>query len=339
MKLRRQPFSTEVFMRLLGLVILVSSLTLAAPAAEAQQASKVYLIGYLSSRGCPIRPEMMGPFRQGLRELGYVEGQNIIIECRGAAGAGDRFVGFAAELVRLKVDVLVAEGTALALAAERATKTIPIVMVRVGDPVASGLVTSLGRPGGNVTGLSALSDTVPKTLEVLKEAAPSVSRVAAWMDPTNPGQTLTDRQVDAAAKILSVTLTRVYVRTAANLDAAFAAALSRREEALFVYPLPIALPDVQRIAQFAIKHRLLTMAQARSEDVREGMLMSYGPNEADSYRRAGAYIDKILKGAKPGDLPVEQPTKFELVINLKTAKALGLTTPQTLLLRADQVIE
>ena len=212
-------------------------------------------------------------------------------------------------------------------------------MVRVGDPVGSGLVTSLGRPGGNVTGLSALSDTVPKTLEVLKEAAPSVSRVAAWIDPTNPGQTLADKQLDAAAKILSVTLTRVYVRTAANLDAAFAAALNRREEALFVYPLPIAPRDVQRIAQFAIKHRLLTMALARSEDVREGMLMSYGPNEADSFRRAGTYIDKILKGAKPADLPIEQPTKFELVINLKAAEALGLTIPQTLLLRADQVIE
>jgi putative ABC transport system substrate-binding protein len=311
---------------------------LAAPlAVEAQQAGKVYRIGYLSSRGCPIRPEMMGPFRQGLRELGYVEGQNIIIECRGAPGVADRFAGFAAELVGLKVDVLVAEGTALALAAQEATKAIPIVMIRVGDPVGSGLVTSLGRPGGNVTGLSALSDTVPKALEVLKEAAPSVSRVAVWMDPTNPGQTLADRQMDAAAK--SVTLTRVDVRTAANLDAAFAAALSQREEALIVYPLPIALRDVQRIAQFAIKHRLLTMALARSENVRGGMLMSYGPNEADSYRRAGTYIDKILKGAKPADLPVEQPTKFELVINLKTAKALGLTIPQSLLQRADEVIQ
>jgi putative ABC transport system substrate-binding protein len=305
--------------------------------AEAQQASKVYRIGYLSSRGCPIRPEMMGPFRQGLRELGYVEGQNIIIECRGAPGVADRFAGFAAELVGLKVNVLVAEGTALARAAKEATKTIPIVMIRVGDPVGSGLVTSLGRPGGNVTGLSALSDTVPKALEVLKEAAPSVSRVAVWMDPTNPGQTLADKQMDAAAK--SVTLTRVDVRTAANLDAAFAAALSQREEALIVYPLPIALRDVQRIAQFAIKHRLLTMALARSETIRGGMLMSYGPNEADSYRRAGTYIDKILKGAKPADLPVEQPTKIELVINLKTAKTLGLTIPPSLLARADQVIE
>ena len=307
--------------------------------AEAQQAGKVYRIGYLSYRGCPIRAEMMGPFRQGLRELGYVEGQNIIIECRGAAGAADRFAGLAAELIRLEVDLLVAEGTALALAAKHATRTIPIVMVRVGDPVGSGLVPSLARPGGNITGLSALSDTVAKTLEVLKEAAPSVSRVAVWMDSTNPGQTLTDKQMDAAAKALSLTLRRVDVRTAANLDAAFAAVLSRREQGLLVYPLAIAAPDTRRIAQFAIKHRLVTIALSRADDVREGMLMSYGPNEADSYRRAGAYIDKILKGSKPGDLPVEQPTTFELVINLKTAKALGLTIPPSLLQRADHVIE
>jgi putative ABC transport system substrate-binding protein len=312
----------------------------AAPfAAGAQLAGKVYRIGWLSYFGCPIRPEFMGPFRQGLRELGYVEGQNIIIECRGAPGAPDRLPGVAAELVRLKVDVLVAAGTASALAAKQATKTIPIVMVYVGDPVGSGLVTSLARPGGNVTGLSVLTpDMVPKALEILKEAAPSVSRVAVWMDPTNPGQTLPDKQMDAAAKILGVRLERVDVRTAANLDAAFAAALRQREEALFVHPLPIALLDVQRIAQFAIKNRLPTIA-LYAQNVREGMLMSYGSNFAEQYRRAGTYIDKILKGAKPADLPVEQPTKFELVINLKTAKALGLTIPQSLLLRADEVIQ
>jgi len=314
---------------------------LAAPlAAEGQQASKVYRIGYLSHFGCPIRPEYMGPFRQGLRELGYVEGQNIIIECRGAPGAADRLPGLAAELVRLKVDVLAAGGTRSALAAKQATTTIPIVMVYVGDPVGSGLVTSLARPGGNVTGLSVLTlDIVPKTLAILKEAAPSVSRVAVWLDPTNPGQKLPDQQLDAAAKILGVRLERVDVRTAANLDAAFAAAVKQREEALFMYALPIPLLDVQRIAQFAIKNRLPTMAILLPQNVREGLLMSYGPNQAEPYRRAGTYIDKILKGAKPGDLPVEQPTKFELVINLKTAKALGLTVPQSLLQRADQVIE
>ena len=313
---------------------------LAAPlAASAQQAGKVYRIGLLSYLGCPLGPETMGPFRQGLHNLGYVEGQNIIIECRGAPGAADRAPGFAAELVRLKVDVLVAQGTASALAAKQATKTIPIVMVYVGDPVGSGLVTSLARPGGNVTGLSVLTpDMVPKALEILKEAAPSVSRVAVWIDPTQPGQTLPDKQMDAAAKVLRVRPERVDVRAAANLDAAFAAALRRREEALFVYPLPLAPVDYQRIVQFAIKNRLPTMAII-PQRAREGMLMSYGPNQADSYRRVGTYIDKILKGAKPGDLPVEQPTKFELVINLKTAKALGLTIPPSLLQRADEVIQ
>ena len=306
---------------------------------SAQQASKVYRIGYLTYLGCPLRPEIMASFRQGLRELGYVEGQNIIIECRGAPGAPDRLPGFVAELVRLKVDVLVAQGTASALAAKQATKTIPIVMVYVGDPVGSGLVTSLARPGGNVTGLSVLTpDMVPKALEILKEAAPSVSRVAVWIDPTQPGQTLADKQMDAAAKVLGVRPERVDVRAAANLDAAFAAALRRREEALFVYPLPLAPVDYQRIVQFAIKNQLPTIAII-PQQAREGMLMSYGPNQADSYRRVGTYIDKILKGAKPADLPVEQPTKFELVINLKTAKALGLTIPPSLLGRADEVIQ
>ncbi len=312
---------------------------LAPLAASAQQASKVYRIGYLSTLGCPIRPEFMGPFRQGLRELGYVEGQNIIIECRGAAGATDRLHGFAAELVRLKVDVLVAQGTPSALAAKQATKTIPIVMVSVGDPVGSGLVTSLARPGANVTGLSVLApDVIPEALEILKEAAPSVSRVAVWIDPTNPGQTLPDKQMDAAAKTLGIRLERVDVRTAANLDAAFEAALRQRAEALFVYPLAIALRDVQRIGYFAIRNRLPTIALF-PQRVREGLLMSYGLNVDEQYRRAGTYIDEILKGAKPADLPIEQPTKFELVINLKTAKALGLTIPQSLLLRADEVIQ
>jgi putative ABC transport system substrate-binding protein len=315
---------------------------LAAPLADAaaRPAGKVYRIGFLNFTGCPIRPENMGPFRQGLLEFGYVEGQNITIECRGAPRATDRLPGFAAELVLLNVDVLVAVGTTSAQAAKHATKTIPIVMVSVGDPVGSGLVTDLARPGGNVTGLSALAPgMVPKALEFLKEAAPSVSRVAVWIDLTNPGQTLADQHLDAAAERLGVRAERIDVRTAANLDAAFAAALRQREEALVVYPLPIPLLDVQRIAQFAIKNRLPTIAILLPQNVREGLLMSYGPNQAEPYRRAGNYIDKILKGANPADLPVEQPTKFDLFINLKTARALGLTIPPSLLQRADQVIE
>ena len=328
-------------LRVLGFLLMVAAALCSAPSVlSAQQAGKVYRIGFLSNSGCPILPHFMGPFRQGLRELGYVEGQNIIVQIRGALGAADRLPGFAAELVRLKVDVLVAAGTVSALAAKQATKTIPIVMVYVGDPVGSGLVTSLARPGGNVTGLSVLTpDMVPKALEILKEAAPSVSRVAVWIDPMQPGQTLPDKQADAAAKVLGVRPERVDVRTAAHLDTAFATALRQREEALFVNPLPIPLLDLQRIAQFAIKNRLPTMAILLPQHVREGMLMSYGPNQAEPYRRAGTYVDKILKGAKPADLPVEQPTKFELVINLKTAKALGLTIPQSLLSSADEVIQ
>jgi len=327
-------------LRVLKFLLMFAAALCSAPSvSSAQQAGKVYRIGYLSTLGCPLRPEFMGPFRQGLRELAYVEGQNIIIECRGVPGATDRLPGFAAELVRLNVDVLVAQGTASALAAKQATKTIPIVMVNVGDPVGSGLVTSLARPGGNVTGLSVLApDLVPKALQILKEAAPSVSRVAVWIDPTNPGQTLADKQMVAAAKILGVRVERIDVRAAANLDAAFAAALRQRAEALFMYPLPIALLDVQRIAQFAIKNRLPTIA-LNPQYVREGMLMSYGPNVDEQFRRAGTYIGKILKGAKPADLPVEQPTKFELVINLKSAKALGLAILPSLLGRADEVIQ
>ena len=245
------------FIGILGGGVLAGGVLAAPLAASAQQARNVYRIGYLGNTGCPIHPDIMGPFRQGLRELGYVEGQNIIIECRSAPRATDQLPGFAAELVRLKVDVLVAAGTASAQAAKQATTTIPIVMVFVGDPVGSGLVASLARPGGNVTGLSALApDIVPKALEILKEAAPSVSRVAVWIDPTNPGHTLADKQLDAAAKILGIRLERVDVLTAANLDAAFAVALRQREEALCVYPLPIALRDVQRIAYFAIRNRL-----------------------------------------------------------------------------------
>ncbi len=307
--------------------------------ADAQEAGTVYRIGFLSSSGCPLLPEILGPFREGLRELGYVEGQSFRIICRGAPGATDRLPGFAAELVRLNVDVLVAQGTASALAARRATTTIPIVMVGVGDPVGSGLVTSLARPGGNVTGLSMLApNLVRKALEILKEAAPSGSRVAVWIDPANPGQVSADKQMDAAAKILGVTPERVDVRTVADLEAAFAATLRQRADALFVYPLPMARRYFQRIAEFAIDNRLPSIVTF-PQMAQEGVLMSYGPNQPEQYRRAGTYIDKILKGAKPADLPVEQPAKFEFAINLKTAKALGLKIPESLLLEADEVIQ
>ena len=313
---------------------------LAAPlAAEAQQAGKVYRVGLLLYTAACDRAFVMAPFRDGLRAAGYVEGQNIVIECRGGAQARDRLDDLAAELARLKVDVLIAEGTIGTLTAKRATSTIPIVMVYVADPVGSGLVASLAHPGGNVTGLSVLSPgLVQKALQILKEIAPRVSRMAVWMDATNPGQTRLDEELDAAAKLLGITRQRTDIRSAAGLNGAFTVALEQRAEALFVYPLPIGIPDRQRIAEFGIKNRLPTVG-ITPPYIEAGMLVAYGVSPPDQYRRLGAFIDKILRGAKPADIPVEQPTKFELLINLKTAKALGLTIPPSLLARADEVIQ
>jgi putative ABC transport system substrate-binding protein len=308
-------------------------------AVEAQPSVRVPRVGVLSYvLGCD-NPAFMTPFREGLRASGYVEGQTVLIECRGGPRTGAALAESVAELVHLKVDVIVAEGTAWTLAAKRATATIPIVMVYVADPVGSGLVASLARPGGNVTGLSVLSPgIVQKALEVVKEVVPHVSRVGVWMDPNNPGQRLLDEQLDGAARVLGLSAHRVEVRSAAGLDAAFAAALAQRSEVLFVYPLPIGPADRQRLAEFAIAQRLPTVAITPLY-VEAGLLLTYGVRGADQYRRAGAYIAKILRGARPADLPVEQPTTFELAINLKTAGALGLTIPRSLLLRADRVIE
>jgi putative ABC transport system substrate-binding protein len=313
---------------------------LAAPlAAEAQpQPGKVYRIGFLRYLGCAEGAQFT-ELRQGLRELGYAEGHNLVIECRAAPGQAERIPDLAAELVRLNVDVIVAEGTPAALAAKQATRMIPIVMVYVGDPVASGLVSSLGRPGGNVTGSTMLApEIVRKTLQLLKEASPAISRVTVLMDPTNPGQTLPDQQMAAAAEVLGVRPQRADIVTSADLDKTFATVLGQRAQALLVYPLPLTPVEFQRITEFAIKNRLPT-ATWHPVYGRAGLMMFYGTNTAAQFRRAGVHIDKILKGAKPGDLPVEQPTKFELIINLKTAKALGLTIPPSLLQRADELIQ
>jgi ABC-type uncharacterized transport system substrate-binding protein len=310
---------------------------LAAPlAAAAQQSGKVPRIGFLSWAG-PGGQVLANAFLQGLRERGYVEGRSLTIEYRD--GTMDRLPGLAAELVRLKVDAIVAVGTPVALAAKRATSTIPIVMMVVADPVGSGLVAGLARPGGNVTGPSMFAPEVfPKELELLKEAVPGVSRVAVLMDPTNPSHVPLKNELDVAAKVLGMTVQRIDVRTVTDLDGAFATALRERADAFFLFPLRVAPPDWRRILEFAVKNRMPTL-MLRKEDVEAGGLMSYGPNFRDHLRSAGIYVDKILKGAKPGDLPVEQPTKFELVINLKTAKALGLTIPRSILSVADQVIQ
>ena len=315
--------------------------TFATPlAVGAQQAGKVYRIGFLSYQGCSASLDPKGAFRQALRELGYVEGQNLAIECRDARGRVDRFPDLAGELARLKVDVLVAESTPSASAAKQATTLIPIVMVGVADPVASGLVASLARPGGNVTGpmLYPNLELVVKVLELLKETVPTASRVAVLRDPTNPSHLLIDDRVVAAGRALGQKPQLIDVRGVADFQAAFAAVRNQRAQALLLYPLPLQPAEIRRIADFALTNRLpaVTFWEGHAE---QGVLMFYGAGNADQYRRAGVYIDKILHGAKPADLPVEQPTKFELVINLKTAKALGLTIPPALLLRANEVIQ
>ena len=275
-------------MRLIGLaVVLAVGLTFAPlPADAQQQRGKVYRIGFLRYLGC-AEPAFFTELRQGLGELGYAEGRNLVIECRAAPGHAERIPDLAAELVRVNVDVIVTEGTISALAAKKATRTIPIVMVNVGDPVASGLVSSLGRPGGNVTGSTMLApEIVRKTLQLLKEAAPAISRVTVLIDPTNPGQTLPDREMAAAAEILGVRPQRVDIQTSADLDKAFATVLRQRAQALLIYPLPLTPGEFQRITEFAIKHRLPT-ATWHTPFGRAGVMMFYGTNVAQQYRRAG----------------------------------------------------
>ncbi len=320
------------------IILILAALTPWFPAEAQQPAGKVYRIGFLRPQLPCGDPLLFTDLRQGLRELGYTEGQNLVIECRAAPGETERIPDLAAELVRLNVDVLVTEGTRSTLAAKQATKAIPIVMVYIGDPVTSGIVGSLARPGGNVTGLSVnLTEIVWKNLEILKEVAPRISRVALLMDSSNPGQLLPAEQLEAAARVLGVRLQRIDVLTPAALDGAFAAALRQRAEALIIQPLAIGAPEVQRIAEFAVKNRLPTMTY-HTPYLEAGMLMSYGANIPEQYRRAGTYIDKILRGAKPADLPVEQPTKIEFIINQRTARALRLKIPRPLLERADQII-
>ena len=313
---------------------------LAAPlAAEAQQAGKVYRIGYLSSGTSTSNP-FVKAFREGLRELGWIEGQNIIIDYRFAEGRFDRLPALAAELIRLKVDVIVASPTPAALAAKNATSTIPIVMTGGGNPVGLGLVASLARPGGNVTGLtfSVGFDTVVKALELLREIVPNASRVAVLLNPANPGHLLAMREVKDAARSLGVQLQILEARAPSEFDGAFAAMVKQRVAALLVVPDSMFLLHRARLADLSAQNRLPTMHGDR-ESVEAGGLMSYGANTRDGVRAAATFVDKIFKGAKPADLPVEQPTKFEFVINSRTAKALGLTIPPSLLLRADQVIE
>jgi putative ABC transport system substrate-binding protein len=308
-------------------------------AVEAQSAGKVPRIGYVGTR----TPSDFGldAFRQGLGELGWVENRNIVIEYRFAEGRLDRLPDLAAELIRLKVDILVTHSTPGAVAGKNATDTIPIVMIAVGDPVGLGLIASLARPAGNATGLSFSIvglEMIGKQLELLKETVPRIRRVAILSNAANPTKPLAIRDVNVAARSLGVQLQLLETRGPNEFDSAFATMAQERVGALLVVADSIFVFHRTRLADLAARSRLPAVYGWR-EHVEAGGLMSYGPSLRDLFRRAATYVDRILKGAKPGDLPIEQPTKFELIINLKTAKALGLTIPQSLLQRADQVIE
>jgi putative ABC transport system substrate-binding protein len=316
------------------IILALAAVTAWFPVEAQQPAPKVYRIGFLRAVACIKETDLF----LGLRELGYSEAQNLIIECRTSFGKGE-LPDLAAELLRLNLDVLVSEGTRTTLVAKQATKVIPIVMVYVGDPVASGIANSLARPGGNVTGLSAnLNEIITKHLEILKEVAPRISRVALLMDSTNLGQTLLAEQLDAAARVMGVRVHRLDVLTPAALEGSFAVALRERAEAFIILPLPsLGPPDIRRITEFALNNRLLTITY-NTPYFDAGMLMLYGPNIPDQYRRVGSYVDKILKGAKPADLPIQQPTKIDFIINQRTARALHVKIPEALLQRAEQII-
>jgi putative ABC transport system substrate-binding protein len=322
-------------------VLAIAILVMPFAAADAQWAASFPRIGFLApSSPSDLRVQrFLQTFRQGLRELGYVEGQNITIEFRWAEGQYDRLPALAAELVRLKVNVIVAGGPPAIQAAKQATETIPIVMGAVADPVAAGFVDSLARPGGNVTGISNMvAEVVGKQLELLKEVRPKVARVALLGNPANPNYTPLVQHAQGAARTLGVQLHILDVREPRAIDGAFAAITTERADAVVVLADTILLDHRKQIADAAVRRHLPTVF-AVGEFVEAGGLLAYGPSLSDGFRRAAIYVDKILKGAKPTDLPIEQPTTFELIVNLRTAKALGLTIPYTVLQRADRVIQ
>jgi ABC-type uncharacterized transport system substrate-binding protein len=295
-------------------------------------------IGFLGNSTPALEANLVGPFREGLRELGYVEGRDLTIEYRWAEGDYTRFAPLIAELAKLHVEVIVTAGTPAALAVQRVAPTIPLVMVAVGDPVGSGLVRDLARPGGNSTGLTSIApDLEGKRLELLSEIGAKTSHVALLMNPANPFHIGAERHARVAADALGIKLTDVRVRTAAELAPAFDTIVRGHADALIMLADRVFLHNREAIVKFAADNRLPAVYAYR-ELVDAGGLMSFGPNYADMHRRAAAYVDKILRGAKPGDLPIELPTKFELIVNLRAAQALGLTIPQSVLVRADELV-
>jgi putative tryptophan/tyrosine transport system substrate-binding protein len=303
-------------------------------------AGQVPRIGYLSNGSPVTHAHLLEAFRQGLRELGWRDGQNVAIDYRFAEGQVEQLAALATQLVTERVDLMVAVPTAAAVAAHRATTSIPIVAISVADPVRLGLAASLGRPGANLTGVSFSVElaSITKALQLFKEAIPTASRVVVLSNPRNPGQPDAVEDIAKAGRSLVLELQFLQAGSGTEIDLAFAAMVRERATALFVSPDSLFILHRARLAELAAKHRLPTMYGVR-ENVDAGGLLSYGPSVSAQARRAAAYVDKILKGAKPGDLPIEQPTTFELVVNLKTAKALGITIPPSVLLRADEVIE
>jgi putative tryptophan/tyrosine transport system substrate-binding protein len=306
---------------------------------EAQQPKKTPQIGFLLAPSRSAVSESLDSFRKGLRDLGYLEGQNIVIEYRYAEGKFDRLPDFAADLVRLKVDVIAAGGSPAIQAARDSTRTIPIVMTGLTDPVAWGVIASLDRPGGNITGLSLGGyELIGKRLELLKETVPRVTRIAFFWTSQSPAPDMRSKETQAASQALGLRIQSLEVRGPNDFEPAFQAALKGRAGGLTVEPSPVFTTNRHRILSFAAKNRLPGIYPWR-EYVEDGGLMSYAPSLSDLYRRAAYYVDKILKGTKPADLPVEQPTKFEFIINLKTAKQIGVAIPQSVLYRADKVVK
>jgi len=319
-------------------LFLINAVLAGAAIAEAQQPVKIPRIGYLSANSSSADSIRVEAFRQGLRTLGHVEGQNVAIEYRYTDGNSERLPDAAADLVRLKVDVLIAITPAAALAAKNATRSIPIVFASVSDPVAFGLVDSLARPGENITGFTGIAAVLAgKRLEMLKETIPKLSRVAMLWNPQDPGSTQQWKESQLPARELSLQLHSMEVSSADKFEGSFKEAVKARSVALAVMSSPLTNSYQKRIADLATKNRLPAI-YPRGDFVENGGLMSYGPDQTEPFRRAAVFVDKILKGTKPADLPVEQPMKFEFVVNLKTAKQIGLTIPPNVLVRADKVI-
>ena len=322
------------------LIVALGASALAAPFRIcAQPVKKSVVVGILGVQDQPSAEPLLSAFKQGLQEFGYVEGKNLTLQLRFADGKLERVPGLATELVSLKVDIIVSFGTVTTIALQKATSTIPIVMANTFDPVGAGMVKTLARPGGNITGLSSLGgDIGGKHLEMLLSVAPKLSRVAVLLNPGNQSNPLLLKSIQSAALKTSAEILPLEARTVPEIENAFSAMTQGKAGAVIVARDGLFISQARQISELALKNRLPSISE-QSEHAEAGGLMSYGVNQREQFRRAATYVDKILKGAKPADLPVEQPAKFELVINLKTAKALGLTIPQSLLLRADEVIQ